>query len=176
MKTNVNALKDLFVKFGGSLSTVYEDISPDPVGEYISISAMIDACAKVSGGGDSSLPAVTADDNGDVLTVVEGEWNKAEAPSGESNVEAITLTLDGTTISTELTSGEILDLAESGKVLVCLLDMSAAGQGYQQMFVTACGRFTDNNTLHVLVESETPTILWLTAATDSDPFTMTIGG
>lgn len=30
MKTNVNALKDLFVKFGGSLSTVYSDISTDP--------------------------------------------------------------------------------------------------------------------------------------------------
>ena len=33
------------------------------------------------GGGGSSLPEVSADDNGDVLTVVEGEWAKA-APSG----------------------------------------------------------------------------------------------
>lgn len=32
-------------------------------------------------GGGSSLPAVTADDNGDVLTVVSGEWAKAE-PAG----------------------------------------------------------------------------------------------
>lgn len=34
-----------------------------------------------SGGGGSSLPEVTSDDNGDVLTVVEGAWAKA-APSG----------------------------------------------------------------------------------------------
>jgi len=34
-----------------------------------------------SGGGGSGLPAVTAADNGDVLTVVNGAWDKA-APSG----------------------------------------------------------------------------------------------
>lgn len=33
------------------------------------------------GGGGSSLPAVTSEDNGDVLTVVNGAWDKA-APSG----------------------------------------------------------------------------------------------
>lgn len=33
------------------------------------------------GGGGSDLPAVTAADNGDVLTVVNGAWDKA-APSG----------------------------------------------------------------------------------------------
>lgn len=34
-----------------------------------------------SGGGGSGLPAVTAADNGDVLTVVNGAWDKA-TPSG----------------------------------------------------------------------------------------------
>lgn len=32
------------------------------------------------GGGGSSLPAVTAEDNGDVLTVVDGAWGKTDAP------------------------------------------------------------------------------------------------
>lgn len=35
------------------------------------------AAAKARGGGGSGLPAVTSDDNGDVLTVVSGQWDKA---------------------------------------------------------------------------------------------------
>lgn len=35
----------------------------------------------IEGGGGSDLPAVTSDDNGDVLTVVNGAWDKA-TPSG----------------------------------------------------------------------------------------------
>ena len=34
----------------------------------------------------SSLPSVTSNDNGDVLTVVEGAWSKATAPQGEAEV------------------------------------------------------------------------------------------
>lgn len=46
----------------------------------------------VSGG--SSLPEVSADDNGDVLTVVEGEWAKA-APSGGGSVASVRITFSG---------------------------------------------------------------------------------
>ena len=59
------------------------------------------------GGGGSSLPAVTSDDNGDVLTVVEGQWAKA-APSG-GGAYAVTVTNDGTTISANKTWQEIYD-------------------------------------------------------------------
>lgn len=48
------------------------------------------------GGGGSDLPAVTADDNGDVLTVVEGAWAKAAPSGGGSDVLCITLTYDTT--------------------------------------------------------------------------------
>lgn len=35
---------------------------------------------KIDGGSGGGLPEVTEDDNGDVLTVVEGAWAKAELP------------------------------------------------------------------------------------------------
>lgn len=38
--------------------------------------------AKNGGGGGSDLPEVTSADNGKVLGVVEGSWNKMDAPSG----------------------------------------------------------------------------------------------
>lgn len=53
MKTNVNALKTLFVKLGGDLDTIYTDIASVAVGSYDTISAMIEACAKVSGAKDT---------------------------------------------------------------------------------------------------------------------------
>ena len=36
----------------------------------------------IESGGGSDLPAVTSDDNGDVLTVVNGAWDKAAASGG----------------------------------------------------------------------------------------------
>lgn len=55
-----------------------EDVSlPEPITrEEIYLNAIAN-----NGGGGSSLPDVTSDDNGDVLTVVDGAWAKA-APSG----------------------------------------------------------------------------------------------
>ena len=43
----------------------------------------------MSGGGGSSLPPVTSDDNGDVLTVVDGAWDKAEVPKELPTVTSV---------------------------------------------------------------------------------------
>lgn len=43
------------------------------------------------GAGDISLPDVTADDNGKVLGVVDGVWDKMDAPSGAVVIKQITV-------------------------------------------------------------------------------------
>lgn len=60
------------------------------------------------GSGGGGLPDVTADDNGDVLTVVNGAWGKA-APSGGGGVLAISATYDSDTemMTLDKTFGEI---------------------------------------------------------------------
>lgn len=62
----------------------------DEAGTYKAPAGQAFNPVKVSGGG--GLPEVTDADNGDVLTVVEGEWAKA-APSG-GGVTAVEMTYD----------------------------------------------------------------------------------
>lgn len=72
----------------------------------------------VSEAGGSSLPAVTATDNGDVLTVVEGTWANA-APSG--GLFVVDVTLDETTqaLTASETFGAIKAAFLAGKHVVC---------------------------------------------------------
>lgn len=63
MDTNVVALKNLYVSLGGSA---------DDVADISTIADMINALCTVVAGG--VLPAVSAEENGKVLKVVEGEW------------------------------------------------------------------------------------------------------
>lgn len=76
----IEALKALYIAFGGALTDTYEDIADGAaVSNYVVIPDMIRALSKVvaAGGG---LPEVSAEDNGKVLTVVEGEWAAADLP------------------------------------------------------------------------------------------------
>ena len=72
MASMVDILRDIVTTLGGTYSA-----SDDTVSELL---ARIDAAYKAGGGGGSSLPAVTSDDNGNILRVVNGEWNKAGYP------------------------------------------------------------------------------------------------
>lgn len=68
--TNVDALKNLYVALGGDA----DDFTATTNAEAIEAIASVvpDAFASV-------LPAVTAEDNGDILKVVEGKWAKASS-------------------------------------------------------------------------------------------------
>lgn len=77
--TTVEALKGLYVALGGQLTDTHEGVAGGvAVSDYVLIPDVIQAITqKVPSGSGASLPAVTAADNGDVLTVVDGAWAKA---------------------------------------------------------------------------------------------------
>lgn len=69
----------------------------------------------VGGGGGSSLPAVTSDDNGDVLQVIEGAWAKGPAPEADNDF-LIVGTVDGEgNITSETSISDILAADTAGK-------------------------------------------------------------
>lgn len=72
MNTTVDELKALYTSLGGSAEDVVD---------IVTIPDMIAALANVAGS-TIELPAVSDSDDGDVLTVVDGKWAKAEASGG----------------------------------------------------------------------------------------------
>ena len=70
--TNVEALKSLYVALGGSSSTV--------AGMSLTADVIAATATLITNGGGARLPEVSASDNGDVLTVVEGAWAAASLP------------------------------------------------------------------------------------------------
>lgn len=80
MKT-VEALKALYIAFGGELTDTYEDIADGAaVSDYSLTPDVICAIAKKAPAASVELPKVTSSDNGKVLTVVSGKWAKAALP------------------------------------------------------------------------------------------------
>ena len=72
----------------------------------------------------TELPSVTADDNGDVLTVVEGEWAKA-TPSGGGGSLVIGVTSADDVDTFNKTWKEIHDAMASGQIAMILSEEDA---------------------------------------------------
>ena len=90
MATINEALKNLFVGLGGDPTELADN---QTASDYIDdLESAIKACA--SEASEDILPAVTSEDNGKILAVVDGVWTKvtitavADTPSG-----AVTITL-----------------------------------------------------------------------------------
>ena len=67
----------------------------------------------------AELPAVTSDDNGDVLTVVEGTWAKA-TPSGNNNTLVVTFTKNNNVISCDTSIDNIVENYLNGKTIYAI--------------------------------------------------------
>lgn len=97
--------------------------------------------------GGSELPEVTSDDNGDVLTVVDGEWDKA-APSG-GGAFVVHATWGDTpetedTCTLDKTWSEINSAAATGAV-VSIINIYDAGAGDETGVYLFCGCYIDQH-------------------------------
>lgn len=78
MDSNIVALQGLYVALGGKLTDTYEGIANGaPVSDYTVKPDVINAIAQIVGTATAAeLPKVTSADNGSVLKVVNGKWDK----------------------------------------------------------------------------------------------------
>lgn len=147
MNTTIQALQALYVKLGGSLTDVYENIaSGEQVGNYTTIPDMIEACTQ-----------------------------KAESGGGSSSVEAIEFEYAGEIGSTQTltsvkTAAEIFALAQDSTGLIAVAE---AGEG---AFMQAVVGVITATTLQLYLPSGDNMIsVTATAASSSDHFVATIG-
>jgi len=122
-KTITSRLEALLAKIAGK----EEDPSTITPGVPINLSEqlMLDIADRIDGIADNSLPEVSADDNGDVLTVVEVAWAKA-APSGGSDLFIVEVTWDDNAngYSPNQTYADAVAAIAAGKVVVIVNDGS----------------------------------------------------
>ncbi len=114
----LQALTALYVKLGGTAADV---------ANITTIPAMIKAIAglDIGGGGGSSLPTVTADDNGKVLAVVEGAWDKANAISDNDFI--VTYTDSGNdTYTSDKTFADIYSAYQAGQNVTAKMEIAGS--------------------------------------------------
>lgn len=120
MDTTVQALQALYVKLGGSLTDTYDNIADGAtVADYATIPDMVDAIAQISKA-ENLINSVSNDDNGKVLTVVDGA---AEFAEPGTNTFIVTYTRERqANISCDKTASEIYAAYESGKTITAQLE------------------------------------------------------
>lgn len=119
MNTTVQALQALYVKLGGSLTDTYDSIADGAtVADYATVPDMVDAIAQISKA-ENLINSVSNDDNGKILTVVDGA---AEFAEPETNTFVVNYAEDeDENISCDKTAAEIYAAYESGKTITAQL-------------------------------------------------------
>lgn len=128
MKGITSRLQVFLAKIAGKEVDVSTLTPPVAINEeeklMLDIADRIDAIEEGGGGGGAGLPDVTSDDNGDVLTVVEGAWDKAAPSGGGSDIFVMhfEVTLDEDTqsvvVTCDKTPAEIVAAGDAGKLMI----------------------------------------------------------
>ena len=99
-------------------------------------------------GGGSSLPEVSASDNGMLLTVVEGEWDKADAPSGSEPL-IVTLQASGSDWIFDKTFTEVKEAFDEGRIVLILSPENRAANPFASIAVY----YSATNTTCIVITS-----------------------
>ena len=110
MDTTVDALKNIYISLGGEASAVADlTVIPDVINAIETL---------IQSGATAELPKVSAADNGDVLSVVNGAWGKAALPKELPTVSSSN-------------SGEALCVNSSGKWSVGKVDNNGLAPSFE---------------------------------------------
>lgn len=112
-------------------------------------------------GGSSGLPDVTTADNGNVLTVVEGAWAKAEPSGGQGGNNVLTINLDITTQALDKTWAEI----SAADVAVILFPV---GDSKARLFVSSTSHDTAYDVQALFGAGSTPAVMNFTTNSADD--------
>lgn len=110
--TTIEALQNLYEALGGEPSAV-ENINTIP--------AMLSEISEQLSGG-SGLPDVTAEDDGKVLSVVDGEWAKATLDKNYNKIYRATISSSTVTLLDNVKPREILNEFRNGKNVKVYID------------------------------------------------------
>ena len=99
--------------------------------------------AAMKNGGGSDLPAVTADDNGDILGVAEGAWGKVAPVSYAPYDVPFSVTIgEQTTATTTATYADVIAAHNDGKLLRADCDLGNGSNVYYPLgLVNATGGY-----------------------------------
>lgn len=131
----------------------------------------------IAAGGGTGLPEVTTDDNGKFLGVQEGEWAKADAPSGGTYDVDFEVTESGGVYSatTDANLNDALDAIEAGKIV---LGVASLTEGYMTFFrVVSCSE--DSIVFGAITYNQTPVytrVVWSGTGVVIEIYPLTVAG